>query len=304
MTKSKYKYFPKRLPQLIFGLILFYLFITAFLGYIFYSGNTSPKLLNLTRFFPVPVIKVDGQLIWARKFIEYRNFMENFIARSSQAGEAINLDKSLNQQVVEILVQNFLIERIAKDFNIKISQEEVDASYKNLLVVENGEGPKENITEAELETILEELYGSDSKKLKEFIEIRLLENKIKQEIIKQVKFRYILVATQKEAEDIIKKLKSKGNFASLAKEFSKDQLTRDKGGEVNFVSQAELETDKGLQVAVFGNPVGLIQSPVKTSNGFSVVEILEQRGQVSGSFADFINVKKAELGVRIFIDLD
>lgn len=301
---TKYKYFPKRLPQAIFGLMIIYTLITASLGYAFYSGSNSPKVLNLTRFFPVPVAKVDGQLIWAKKFIEYRNFMENFIARSSQAGEAVDLEKSLDQQVIEILVQNFLIERIAKDFNINITQQEIDTAYKNLLVVENGEGPAEEISEAELETILEELYGSDSAKLKEFIAVRLLEDKIKQEVIKQVKFRHILVATQKEAADIIKELESGKDFAALAKEFSKDQLTRDKGGEVDFVSQGELESDKAIQSAVFGNPVGLIAAPVKSTNGFNVIEILDQKGQVSGTFADFINTKKTELGVRIFISLN
>ncbi len=219
---KNYKFFPKELPRLIVLFVLFYIFLATVLGVFFYKGNQSPKILNAVRFLPIPVAQVDSQLIWARKFIEYRSFMENFIARSSEAGQALDLERSLDRQVVDMLVQNFIIHRIADDFGIKVSSAEVDIAYKNLLVSENGEGPRSEISEDELKTILEELYGSDSSRLKEFIAITLLEEKIKNNIIEQVRFRHILVATKAEADKILDELQKDKSFDDLAKEFAKD----------------------------------------------------------------------------------
>lgn len=298
-----YKFFPKKLPHVIVLFVLFYIFVAATLGILFYQGNQSPKVLNAARFFPIPVAKVDGQFIWARKFIEYRSFMENFIARSSEAGEALSLEQSLDRQVVDMLVQNFIINKIADDFDISISAAEIDEAYKNLLILENGEGPSEEVSEEELQTILEELYGSDSFRLKEFIGITLLENKIKSNVIEQVKFRHILVATEKEATSLISELKDNKDFAALAKEFSKDASTRNRGGEVGFVSRADLE-DEALQEALFGNGVGLLEDSVKAKDGFHVIEILEKKGSVPGTFTQLVQTYRTRLGVDILIPLD
>lgn len=298
-----YKLFPKKLPHTIVLFVLFYIFIAAILGILFYQGSQSPKVLNAARFFPIPVAKVDGQFIWARKFIEYRSFMENFIARSSEAGQAVSLEQSLDHQVVDMLVQNFIIRKIADDFDVSISKLEIDEAYKNLLVLENGEGLKEEVSEDELQTILEELYGSDSFRLREFIGITLLENKIKSSVIEQVKFRHILVATEKEANNLISQLKNKKDFATLAKEFSKDASTRDEGGEVSFVSRADLE-DEVLQEALFSSDVGLADKPVKAKDGFHVIEVIEKKGSVLGTFSQLVETYRSRLGVDILISLD
>lgn len=298
-----YKLFPKKLPHTIVLFVLFYIFIAAILGILFYQGSQSPKVLNAARFFPIPVAKVDGQFIWARKFIEYRSFMENFIARSSEAGQAVSLEQSLDHQVVDMLVQNFIIRKIADDFDVSISKLEIDEAYKNLLVLENGEGLKEEVSEDELQTILEELYGSDSFRLREFIGITLLENKIKSSVIEQVKFRHILVATEKEANNLISQLKNKKDFAALAKEFSKDASTRDEGGEVSFVSRADLE-DEVLQEALFSSDVGLVDKPVKAKDGFHVIEVIEKKGSVLGTFSQLVETYRSRFGVDILISLD
>ena len=55
----------------------------------------------------------------------------------------------------------------------------------------------------------------------------------------QVRARHILVADEKTADMIEAKLKAGGNFADLAKQYSTDPSTKDKGGELGFFSTAK-----------------------------------------------------------------
>ncbi len=90
--------------------------------------------------------------------------------------------------------------------------------------------------------------------------------------------KYNQEAYQK-AKDIIDKLNQGEDFAKLAKEYSEDPGTKDKGGDLGFVKRGVFvpEFDK----AIFDDlKVGEItQEPVETIFGYHIIQKLEERGE-------------------------
>ncbi|HID11131.1 MAG TPA: hypothetical protein EYP17_07500, partial [Candidatus Latescibacteria bacterium] len=56
----------------------------------------------------------------------------------------------------------------------------------------------------------------------------------------EVRARHIMVRTEEEAEEILKKLKEGADFAQLAKEWSLDRVSAEKGGDLGYWREGEV----------------------------------------------------------------
>ena len=101
------------------------------------------------------------------------------------------------------------------------------------------------------------------------------ERKFSPENLQEYKVRHILVATEKEAKDVIAALDKGGDFAELAKSKSLDP-SKDNGGELGWISRdqvvkpfgdAMVKTEKGKYS----------KEPVQTQFGWHVIEVDEIR---------------------------
>lgn len=93
---------------------------------------------------------------------------------------------------------------------------------------------------------------------------------------KEFSARHILVSTEAEAKDVIAQLGKGGDFASLAKEKSKDPGSKDKGGDLGWFPPAAM-------VKPFSDAVGTLkkgqvtQTPVQTQFGWHVIKLEDTR---------------------------
>lgn len=280
-VRSQLSPLPKWLPWVIAGVLLAYLLTAAIVGTLLLRGNDTNVVASLSRWLPIPVARVDGQLIWARQYLDYRAFIETFVARSNEAGEAINPDTPIGQQVINLLISNTVIERATKDAGLTVRSSELDAAFDDLLVAQSGDAPRQ-VSEQELEQILEELYGSSKERLRDLIAVRLLEDKVRNELLQQVRFRHILIQDEGRAKEVLQRLKDGGNFEELAREFSEHVESRDNGGDIGFVARGTQLAQ--LEDVIFTHGPGLIGDPVKSDFGYHLIEILEVKGTVQQSF--------------------
>ncbi|MCA9388285.1 peptidylprolyl isomerase [Candidatus Berkelbacteria bacterium] len=291
-------FIPRWVPWLISGLALSYLAASLIVGQLFLVGRRSPLVDSLARWLPVPVAQAGNQFIWARQYLEYESFIETFLARSAESGVELDSDSSVSDQVIDILIANQTTARAAKDEGLTVTEEEIQAAYSDILVAQSDESPRE-VSEEELELILEELYGTDRTELNDLIRIKILEEKVRQELIEQVNFRQILVADEAQAQELIQKLNEGGSFEELAAEFSKHKESREAGGVIGFVARGEQPEE--IEKAIFSNAVGLIEAPVKTDFGFHVIEVLEKKGNIQQSFDDWLAGARADFGVKVYL---
>lgn len=85
--------------------------------------------------------------------------------------------------------------------------------------------------------------------------------------------KHILVEAQEEAETIAQKLRIGGIFEDFAKEYSKDTLTANSGGELGFFTKEEIANIYGKEFAdaISSLKINEISNPIKTNAGYHII---------------------------------
>ncbi len=91
----------------------------------------------------------------------------------------------------------------------------------------------------------------------------------------QVKASHIVVATKEEAQTILADLKKGADFAAAAKEKSTDAATKDKGGDMGYVSKGA--GDQAFEKAAFALKAGDLSDIVQTEGGFEIIKVTDHK---------------------------
>ncbi|HTV75237.1 MAG TPA: peptidylprolyl isomerase [Candidatus Acidoferrales bacterium] len=199
------------------------------------------------------------------------------------------------KNVLNQMVQSTLIDQYAKDNNIQIPDSAVQAEEDKIRArYPNGQFEmllkQQNLTEDDVKNILREqlvlekavsgdVHVSDAD-VKSYID----KNHATLDKPEQVDARHILVADLPTAQQVEAKLKAGGNFADLAKQYSTDPSTKDKGGELGYFSRGQMVPQ--FEAAAFSQPIGVVGPPVKSPFGYHIIEV---EGRKPGTTATFAN---------------
>lgn len=209
--------------------------------------------------------------------------------------------------VLQQMIEQKLFEQEAEKLGIKVTEAELDASIKQ---VQEKFGlndeqmvevlKKQNLTpesfreQWRLQTLGNKLLESQLKNkiviTEEEIRDYYVENyggsapetggaAVTETQAEQVKIAHILISArtpgaEEKAREVAELAKSGQDFGQLAKEYSDDNLSADKGGDLGYFKKGDLiET---LEAAVDGTPVGGITGPVESPAGYHVIKVLER----------------------------
>ena len=100
----------------------------------------------------------------------------------------------------------------------------------------------------------------------------------------QVRARHILVKTKADADTVEAQLKTGANFADLAKKFSTDPGTKDKGGELGWFGKGQMVP--AFQNMAFSLAPGQTSPPVQTPFGWHVIQVEEKKAGMKATLAD------------------
>ncbi len=87
------------------------------------------------------------------------------------------------------------------------------------------------------------------------------------------KIAHILVDSLDSAEDILKRLKEGQSFEELARSYSKDSQTADRGGELGWIGKGQILP--ALEKIVFLLKAREVSDPLKTDLGYHIIKLLE-----------------------------
>ncbi|MCT2345203.1 peptidylprolyl isomerase [Bacillales bacterium AN1005] len=222
---------------------------------------------------------------------------------ASVEGEKItqnDLDEALNKQygtsILQTLIANKVVDLEAEKEKIKVTDKEKKAELDDLIESSGGEDAFNAALEANGASkadIEEELlrYLKIKKLLEPRIEITddqiqayFDENKASFNTPEQVEASHILVADEKTAKEVKKKLDDGEDFADLAKEYSTDTATKENGGELGYFSSGQMVEE--FEKAAFSMDVDEISDPVETTNGWHIIKVTGHKDAVEAKLDD------------------
>jgi parvulin-like peptidyl-prolyl isomerase len=211
--------------------------------------------------------------------------------------------EQLKTQAITFLVQRAEFEQEAEDLGIDVTDEKVEKRIEKLkkqfyggsdkryeqALKEQGLTPEQAVDQVRAQLISEELF----KKVTEDVEVSRDEiqeyynshqSQYQQPESREV--RHILVQKKALADDLYAQLKAGGNFAALAKRYSKDPGSAANGGKLTISKgQTVPEFDK----TSFELKKNELSKPVKTQYGYHIIQALSETKPASKTPLDKVD---------------
>ncbi|MEG0385325.1 peptidylprolyl isomerase [Solibacillus cecembensis] len=175
------------------------------------------------------------------------------------------------------LLQQVVIEKILND-KYKVTKEEIEEEFKTVKE-QLGEGleaalAQANLTEEGLKTNIR--FSLLQKKAIADVEVTDKEIQAYYDQAKQeLNARHILVEDEATAKEVAKKINAGEDFAAVAKEYSKDPGSAEKGGDLGWFTVGMMVPE--FNDAAYALEVNKISEPVQTVNGFHIIQVTEKR---------------------------
>jgi peptidyl-prolyl cis-trans isomerase D len=101
---------------------------------------------------------------------------------------------------------------------------------------------------------------------------------------------------KKTAEDVLKQAKKGGKFEDLAKKYSEDPGSKEKGGDLGWITQGQ--TVPEFEKTAFGLDKGQISDLVKTQYGFHIIKVLEKETARTKTFDEVKDSLRAPMQLQ------
>ncbi|KOY82248.1 peptidylprolyl isomerase [Lysinibacillus macroides] len=181
------------------------------------------------------------------------------------------------------VMQQMLTEKILAD-KYDVTDKEVKEAY-DMTAAQFGDGFAQALAES----------GLTEEGFKDSLRVQLLQEKAVKDSFDTKKYyeqmktelngRHILVADEATAKEVIEKIKGGAKFADVAKEYSIDTGSAEKGGELGWFSVGAMVDE--FNDAAYALELNTLSEPVQSSFGYHVIEITEKRDvEGIGSFEE------------------
>jgi foldase protein PrsA len=137
-----------------------------------------------------------------------------------------------------------------------LTEDDVRQILREQIIVEKAVAPQVNISDAEVKDYLAKNHATLDQP-------------------EQAKARHILVADPKTAQTVEQKLKSGANFADVAKQYSTDPSSKDKGGDLGYFGKKQMVP--AFANAAFSQKIGVIGPPVKSPFGYHIIQVEDRK---------------------------
>ena len=260
--------------------------------------------------------RVNGQPIL---LADYEKQVTQFEAALSDQELDLNSEEGqlaltqIRRQVLEAMINQLLTEQAAAREGITISDEELEARIQADIQAVGDESRFEqwladtNLTREDYRAILrsELIYGAMFEQVTATVPTS----------VEQVHVRYILLESEEEAQNVLAQLQAGGDFTALAREFSRDESTRESGGDRGWFPQGLDLMPPEVEAAAFALEIGQTSGVVASQFGYYILQLLERdpdrplssemRQSLKGqTFARWLEEQRAAATIERFVKTD
>lgn len=283
---------------------------------------------------PEIVAKVNGVDI---KKADLQNAVETVKAQMQMVGQAIPEDRKdeMYRGLLDDLIATELLAQEASTRKIAVADKDVDdfiATFKAKFPTEEvfqRAIKEQGITEAQLKSDVRKQLSIKKLLDKEVMSKVAVDDAAVQKFYKenpdkfqepeQVHAQHVLIGVDKNADDktradkkkladqVLKDAKGGKDFGGLAKQYSDDPGSKDKGGDLGFFPKGEMVP--AFEDAAFKLKPGEISDIIETPYGFHIIKVLEKKPahvvpleDEKQDITDFLKDKKAGDLAKTFVD--
>lgn len=214
---------------------------------------------------PVPLSEYQRQVAQAQAALQ----AQGVDPKSTNGQETL---KGLNQQVLGQLIDDVIVQQAAQQQSVSVTDQDVNNRIQQMIDDAGGRDKFDaylKTTQLQLDDLCTQirssLYG-------EAMLARVttgLPTKVE-----QVHAAQILLASQADANNVLTQLQAGKDFGALAKQYSKDEATRDNGGDLGWFPKGVMPPE--FETVVFQMQPGQISGVVSTQIGFHIIKLLER----------------------------
>ncbi|MDQ6929853.1 MAG: peptidylprolyl isomerase [Candidatus Eremiobacteraeota bacterium] len=189
------------------------------------------------------------------------------------------------KSVLSQMVQSMLLEQYAKDNKIDVGDAEINkkvdalkaqygAAQFDQLVKQRGMTENDVRSAIKDQIIVDKAVGANIKISESDISKFFQKNHAAFDKPAQIHARHILVANLQTAQMVEQKLKGGAKFEDLAKQYSTDPGSKDKGGDLGNFRQGQMVP--AFEKAAEAQRLNVVGPPVKSPFGYHIIEVLER----------------------------
>lgn len=276
------------------------------------SGVDSDLVRGLSTLYRTPIAKINGDKVLYTSYLQDVETLDIFYA-SQQNGLPTPSDDEVTQQVLSRLIVNTLIEDIAPEFDVEVTDIDLETEKNNILAqfpdVETAQRELADRFGWDMDTYIERVVSPVilERKLAEAFEVGNT-GEYEEFIDKEVRASHILFRVEEgddqetvktSAQEVLDRIKAGEDFGELAKEFGSDG-TSDVGGDLGWFGPGVMVP--AFEEAVFAlEPGQLGEELVETQFGFHIVRLDEQRNR--RSFESFMNAQIEAAKITLYGDI-
>lgn len=268
------------------------LFISFGIFKVYVQASTGSSAKAISTVLRLPLAKVDGKVIFYSEYIddlEAITSLYNF-EKELGSGQVTGLtSEQMSDQVIWRFINNIFINKLAKTFDIKIEQSDIDELKEQLI---SQFSDKQAAEQELLDRYGWTLDAYEHKVIKPFIlQKKLIEEFNGQDIRENVRI---------QAEKVLEDVKNGASFEEKAKKYSQDS-TANNGGDLGWFGKGEMVTQ--FEAASFAMEKGeLLDNIVETVYGYHIIRLEDRKTEkVDGN--DVEKVKASHIFFR-FPSLD
>lgn len=242
-------------------------FMTYTLLSLYKFQNTSNFTYQLTRIMPLPVARVDGSFVSYEAYLfELRHYIHYFenqqeVDFSTDQGKAQLAEQK--KRSMEKVINQAYVQKIAQQKGLSVSRDEIDAQL-DLLRAQNRLGVDNKV----FEDVLRDYWGWTVSDFRRSIEQELLAAKVIASLDTETKAR---------ADAALAELKSGVDFAAVAKKYSDDVSTKEKGGDFGVaISQTDRNIPPQTVSAIFALQPGQYSGITNIGYGLEIVKLMSK----------------------------
>jgi len=250
----------QRVIMIIAG--VFFAFVVVFVGYGYYDDQVKP--------LHQPVVRVNDTVLNMDYYLKALDLYSQ--------GQEASIVSYMADMTIDALERNELARQGVRDLGIEVTDEEIDSALEDL-------GLRDD-------EVNRELIGAElltDKLLREYLEPKV------PTACEQVQVQAMFLESETVAEEVIDGLAASDNFTALAKEFSTEALTKEKGGDLGWLPKGFAHLllrqlgDSLLEEIAFHLEPGELSEPtydesVAKEIGYWLIEVIE-KDETMGSHA-------------------